>query len=603
MKVSIKCLLVLASLIILLPFVAFNQRALAVDPTGIHSTVPSKSQETSFEPHESAKRKVLEAFRKFPLYFISNEGQIDARVAYYAKGSGYTIFFTKDEAVFAFHDELILRLRYLGANSKVMLRGTKVADAKVNYYLGNDPERWKSNIPTFSEITYKEIYPGIDLIYKEHNGRLKYEFIVSPSGDIGGINLAYSDIEGMSLSGSGDLVVKTKHGEMRDARLYAYQEIGGKKVEVAAGFVVLRDGTYSFSVASYNKNYPLVIDPDLLIYSTFLGGAGRDGETGESIAVDSDGHAYVMGFTSSSDFPTTPGAYDTSFNEPGGWDVFVSKLDSSGSSLVYSTFLGGSGDDRGKGIAVDGDGNAYLTGYTTSLDFPTTPGAYDTSHNGGLRDVFVSKLDSSGSSLIYSTYLGGGDEEYGWGDIAVDGSGHAYVSGSTHSPDFPITSEAYDKSHNGGEDVYAAKLDVSGSSLVYSTFLGGSGKDAGESVAVDSSGHAYVAGTTGSLDFPTTPGAYDTSHNGGQDDAFVSKLDVSGSSLVYSTFLGGSSDEGGWGLTVDGDGDAYVTGFTSSSDFPTTPGAYDRSLDSVYNDVYVSKLNINPAIKNMSYAA
>ena len=328
------------------------------------------------------------------------------------------------------------------------------------------------------------------------------------------------------------------------------------------------------------------------------GGASED--YGYSIAVDSSGAAYVTGLTRSSDFPATPGAYDTTYNESCGSpilpcaDAFVAKLNPSGTALVYATFLGGAKIDYGYSIAVDSSGAAYVTGSTYSSDFPPTPGAYDTTHN-GLHDAFVVKLNPSGSTLAYATFLGGDGWEEGSG-IAVDASGAAYVTGGTGSPDFPTTSGAYDRTFENG-DAFVVKLNPSGTALVYATFLGGSEVDWGHSIAVDSSGAAYVTGTTNSSDFPTTPGAYDTTHSG-VCDAFVVKLKPSGDGLTYATFLGGDNKEWGLDIAIDSSGAAYVTGWTNSSDFPTTPGAYDTTYNGDH-DVFVAKLAVGGEVGPM----
>jgi hypothetical protein len=325
-----------------------------------------------------------------------------------------------------------------------------------------------------------------------------------------------------------------------------------------------------------------------LVYSTFLGGASADQV--RCIAVDSSENAYITGLTYSSNFPTTPGAFNTLSN--GSVDVFVTKVDSTGTALVYSTYLGGGSENWGFGIAVDGSGNAYITGWTSSSTFPTTPGAFDTSFN-GLIDVFVTKLNASGTALVYSTYLGGAiwwDQGYA---IAVDGSGNAYITGRTWSSNFPTTSGAFDTSFNGIFDIFVTKLNASGTALVYSTYLGGEDYDSGYGIVVDSSGNAYITGWTSSSNFPATPGIFDTSYNGGYSDVFVSKLNASGTALVYSTYLGGGRDDFGNGIAVDGSGNTYITGYTLSSNFPTTLGALDTSYNSgLYEqDVFVSKLN------------
>jgi hypothetical protein len=326
----------------------------------------------------------------------------------------------------------------------------------------------------------------------------------------------------------------------------------------------------------------------ILLYSTFLGGSGT--EFGVTLASNAAGAAVVTGFTTSSDFPTTPGAYDTTYG--GNQDAFVAELDASGSTLVYSTFLGGSGVDASYVVALDTTGAAVVTGNTTSSDFPTTPGAYDTTFNGGagFGDAFLAKLDPSGSTLLYSTFLGGSSDDSAQG-LAVDTAGAAVVSGWADSPDFPTTPGAYDRTYNGGRDIFVAKVDASGSTLTYSTFLGGSSQEETYfALALDAAGAPVMSGFTTSSDFPTTPRAYDTTYNGGQD-TFVTKLDASVSTLLYSTFLGGSDYEQAERLVLDAAGHAVVSGLTYSSDFPTTTGAYDRTYNGG-GDVFVVKLDL-----------
>jgi hypothetical protein len=324
-----------------------------------------------------------------------------------------------------------------------------------------------------------------------------------------------------------------------------------------------------------------------LAYATFLGGS--DSDDGRSIAVDEAGNAYVTGWTESSDFPTTAGALDTSLD--GYYDAFVTKVNAAGTGLTYATFLGGSNYDRGWGIAVDGAGSAYVTGDTNSSNFPTTAGAFDTSYNGN-TDAFVVKVNAAGTGLAYATFLGGGSDYDEGGGIAVDGAGSAYVTGLTLSSDFPTTAGAFGTSHNGYWDAFVVKVNAAGVGLAYATFLGGSGWERGNAIALDGAGSAYVTGWTYSSDFPTTAGAFDTSHNG-DDDAFVVKVNAAGAGLAYATFLGGSDEDVGSAIAVDGAANAYVTGFTLSSDFPTTAGAFDTSYNGgvFWGDAFVVKLS------------
>jgi len=450
--------------------------------------------------------------------------------------------------------------------------------------------------------------------------------------------IVYQEIDGKRVDVAGQFKIHDPKVKTQNSKLFAY----------------------SFEVASYDSNQTLIIDP-ILIYSTYLGGSLGDsgyrvavdssgsayvtGSTrssnfpttagaydttlnggadafvvklnpsgtglayaaylggsssddyGYDIAVDGAGNAYVTGMTYSANFPTTSGAYDTTFN--GGTDAFVVKLNSSGSGLVYATYLGGSGYEESHlgyplyGIAVDGVGNAYVTGVTYSFDFPTTPGTYDTTFNGGSADVFVVKLNSSGAGLLYSTFLGGAGYENSFAGIAVDGAGNAYVAGRTRSANFPTTAGAYDTTFSGAGDVFVVKLDLSGSGLLYATFLGGSDEEYAYGIAVDGGGNAYVTGNSDFADFPTTPGAYDTTYNSG--DGFVVKLNPSGSGFVYATFLGGLGSH----VAADLSGNAYVTGATSSANFPTTPGAYDTTYNGG-SDAFVVKLD--PSGTGLLYA-
>jgi len=327
---------------------------------------------------------------------------------------------------------------------------------------------------------------------------------------------------------------------------------------------------------------------------TYLGGSG--GEQGAGVAYDAAGNLIVGGWTTSADFPTTSGAYDRI--PSAGGDIFIAKLNADATTLIAATLVGGSAYEDVYAMAMDGAGNIYVVGHTQSADFPTTPGTYDNSLAGG-EDMFLVKVDPTLSTLLYSTFLGGaGDGVYG---LTVDASGNAYLTGDVSSPDFPVTAGAYDTSLGGSNDAFVTKINPAGggsADLVYSTFLGGETEDVGRSIVVDSSGNAYVAGRTYSADFPTTPGAFDTSYSGmsfDRPDAFVTKLNPSGTGLVYSTFLGGSGDDDAWGIAIDGAGNAYVTGRTWPSTFPTTAGAFDTTFNGKRGntppDAYVTKLN------------
>jgi hypothetical protein len=527
-----------------------------------------------------AQARIGEAYGQLPLHFEANLGQTHEDVRFLARGPGYNLYLTAGEAVFvlARPHPVVVRMNLMGAAPEPLSRGLDELPGKANYLVGNDRAKWRTNVPTYAKVHYREVYPGIDLVYYGNQRQLEYDFVVAPGTDPGTIVVGFQGAKRLEIDSLGGLVLHIAGGSIRQGKPVIYQQIDGIRREVEGGYALKGANRVGFEVAAYDASQPLVIDPTL-VYSTYLGGSGDD--PGLGIAVDAGGNAY------------------TTFN--GFRDVFVTKLDPTGSTLLYSTYLGGSADDQGRGIAVDAAGNAYVTGQTSSTNFPTTVGAFQPSFSGGFFvDAFVTKLDPTGSTLVYSTYLGGSADDVGLA-IAVDAFGNAHVAGPTFSSNFPTTAGAFDTTYNGAGDGFVTKLDPVGSMLLYSTYLGGSGGDQGFGIAVDSAGNTYVTGLTGSSNFPTTTGAVDTSFNGILD-AFVTKLNPSlagSASLVYSTYLGGSGEDLGLGITVDTAGNAYVTGSTSSTNFPTSVGAVDATFNGVV-DAFVTKLN--PAGSTLLYS-
>ncbi|MFL0499071.1 DUF7948 domain-containing protein, partial [Priestia megaterium] len=540
--------------------------------------------------------EIEETLSKVPAYFVQNfELKENHRIHYYSKGTRYKAYFTSEGAIFTFVETSFqkeksafqpetekkvrgvrLDFRFLGANFGVKPEGRLQNIGKINYLKEKDSTAWQTDIPTFQEIVYPELWPGIDLVFKNKKKNIKYEFIIQPDAKVEDIQFTYAGAEKLSIDEQGNLLIHTPSGKIIDERPVSYQEKDNRQVPISSSFHLHFDDKEGYVISfkiedDYDSNYPLIIDPGLT-YSTYLGGTAS--EDGSGIAVDTGGNVYVAGSTQSADFPTTPGAFDTTLNGP--TDAFITKLDPTGNTLIYSTYLGGTDFDQGSSIAVDTGGNAYVTGVTRSADFPTTPGAFDTTFN-GTTTAFVTKLDPTGSTLTYSTYLGGTSFDTGSG-IAVDTGGNAYVTGSTQSADFPTTPGAFNPTFNGAADAFVTKLDSTGSTLIYSTYLGGTDFDQGFSIAVDAGGNAYVTGFTASTNFPTTLGAFDTTFNG-IFDVFVTKLDPTGSTLIYSTYLGGIFFDIGRGIAVDTGGNAYVTGSTQSADFPTTPGAFDTTFN------------------------
>ena len=568
-------------------------------------------------PPQNSRTQLVQTYLKLPLSFEANEGQTDASVKFTARGPGYSLFLTGDEAVLVLKDAQArakagdyrgrneaLKMHFMGANRNAVVSGLDALPGRSNYFLGSDPQRWRTGVPAYGKVSYENLYPGISLVYYGNQRQLEYDLVVAPGADPGAIRFkldglaagrpgqgpAWNEIRcsrrngGLRVAENGDLIITAGGREIRLRKPVVYQN-GPTKRMVNARYV-LRRNSIAFRLGRYDRRQPLVIDP-VLTYSTFLGGSGND--FGVSIAVDSSGDAYVAGGTTSSDFPVAS-AYQSSYGGAGMGgcdtyafecgDAFVSKIDASGSSLVYSTYLGGMGNDIAFGITTDSGGNAYVAGETYSTNFPITMSAYQTSLLGS-HGAFVTKLSPAGSSLVYSTYLSGSIQDTAAG-IAVDASGNAYVVGWTYSTDFPTTSGAFQKTERGGQDGFVTKVNSTGTGLVYSTYLGGSLNDRANGIAIDASGNAYVSGQTLSTNFPTM-NAYQSAFGGGLDtgcggtvvcgDAILTKLNAAGSALLYSTYLGGAGEDAGLGIAVDSSENAYMVGGTESANFPVTYNA------------------------------
>jgi hypothetical protein len=545
----------------------------------------------------------------------------------------------------------VLRMKLAGANANARVVGLDELPGKSHYFIGNDPRTWRTNVPNYGKVRYEGVYPGIDLVYHGNQQQLEYDFVVSPGADPRAIALQIetgssthdnrsltpgpssarrgepeelSSIQPSPLGrgwsagpgegalpridASGDLVIATQGGEVRFHKPVVYQEQSAVSSRQSAaptdhgqqstdrrkyvdGRFALRVSNpkskienpkyeVSFELVSYDPALPLVIDP-VLSYATYLGGIGSD--SADAIAVDSNGNAYLTGFTNSADFPTASPLYG-SLNALS--DVFVTKMSADGSLLVYSTYLGGNDEDYGRGIAVDSSGNAYVTGYTYSTDFPTASAFQGALGGVGYSDAFVTKLSAAGDTLLYSSYLGGSLDDLAYG-IALDSFENAYVTGYTQSTNFPTTNPMQ-ASNAGLNDAFVTKVSATGSAKVYSTYLGGTGFDVANAIAVDSSGNAYITGATSSTDFPTT-NPIQGSNGGTSDNAFITKLNATGDTRLYSTYLGGSSSDYGTGIAVDSSGNAYVLGLVTSLNFPTVnllqlgPGGGQ--------DIFVSKIN------------
>ena len=481
-------------------------------------------------------------------------------------------------------------MKLLGANPEPAVTGVEKLPGKSNYFIGNDPEKWRTNVPHYARVAYEEVYPGIDLVFYGKQQQLEFDFVVSPGTDPAAIGLDFGGVEELALNEGGDLLLRTEAGEALLRAPDIYQEIDGSRVAVKGGYDVRGESQIAFQVASYDPAKPLIIDP-VLVYSLFLGGSGS---TGFGITVDAEGNAYIAG-TAPPTLITTPGAFQDTIL--GHRDAYVQKLNPAGDSLIYSTFLGGTDGDGIGGIALDGDGNTYVTGTTDSLDFPTTPNAVQRTFAGGIGDSFVAKLNAEGTELLYSTYLGGSDSEVGL-DIAVDADGNAHVTGRTQSEDFPLANAIQTVLTN--QSAYIRILDPVGETLLFSTYLGGGSESqiSGTGIAVDIFGNAYVTGITGAITsgFPTTPGAFMTDFVGGDtgfdlNAVFVTKMNPTGDGLIYSTFLGPGSDLVASHIALDDSGRAYLTGATHSENFPLVDPIRDSHDAGQLPDPFIAVLN------------
>ena len=555
------------------------------------------------------------------LMFTANNGQYHDLVLYRADADGAVIWLTQDAVFYHFSRliptditpdspvefgynsldqpdslaSLVVRMSLLDVQSSSTVDGQVALGSFTNYLLGNDPTAWYPNVPNYREVTYQQVYPGIDLKFKGAFSHIEYDFIVSPLTDPSQIRLQYHGIDSLQISDSGDLIIHTAFGQLLKTRPITYQLDGEDQLSLEADYVLLGNNTFGFALgADYDSTIPLIIDP-VLSYSGFVGGGTND--YGRGVAVDTFGCAYLVGYTNSLDFPVVA-ALDSIYNDttPSAHDVFVLKLAATGDSLIYSTYLGGAeADDRGFGIAVNSQGEAYIAGVTKSGDFPTANAAQ--SFIAGGQDAFLAKLSSTGDTLIFSTYLGGSLDDVSSG-VAVDSFDRAHIVGNTGSDDFNVSSTPLDNTLDGPQDAFMARFSPTGT-IEVSTYLGGTASDYGVGIAISPDAEAMITGYTSSSDFPTL-NAYDSVYSSGQSigDAFVARFDTTGNSLAYSTYLGGSSDDLALALAVDELGSAYLTGYTLSTNFPLL-NAYD-SVFQGYFMVFVTKLG--PAGDSLAYS-
>jgi YD repeat-containing protein len=553
-------------------------------------------------------------YLNLPLAFEPNQGQFDPAVQFIARGQNYTLYLTPDKAGLdlAFNDlsdpknkttessRNALFLDIIGANPNSIPQADTRLGSVTNYFVGNNPANWRTDIPNYGRVKYEEVYPGIDLVYYGKQGQLEYDFVVKPGSDPNRISFKFTGATSQQIESDGSIILsidqndhdtKTKN-VVRQHTPVIYQDVNGERRLIKGGYIRQADGSFRFNIAEpYDEKLPLVIDP-VLSYATYFGNGSRANLNG--VTVNAAGEVYITGvaFAPAATFPATPGAYQLTPSPTATTTAYVTKLSGDGSQLLYSTFLGGGSRNTGIEVAVNALGEIYIAGHTTSPDFPITPGAAQTLFKGGPTadaafDAFVTRLNASGNALLYSTFLNSRGRDFVTG-LKLDAAGNAYVTGSTYGDDFPVTAGAFQTTFNRPTtpendylvNGFVTKLSASGTSFIYSSYLSGSLDEFTEpfDIAVDNGGHAYVVGYTSQTDFPTTPGAFQSTKSFQFNGAFVTKFKPDGSGLVWSSFLAGEYENFGQAIAVDDEGHAYVTGWTSGSNFPTTPGAFQTTF-------------------------
>jgi hypothetical protein len=526
--------------------------------------------------------------------FERNDGQADSRIRYLARGRGHALALTGQGALLALSGgagrfSTLDVVPVDGAPSEP--DGLDPLAGAVNSFLGNDPAGWRRGVASFGRVAYRHVWPGTDVIFRGAGGALEYDVLLAPGADPSRIRFRYAGAASPTIDPAGRLVLRTPAGEFLQDAPAAYQEVDGTRRPVAVRWALGTGDAAGFALGPYDPAHALVIDP-VLSYSSYLGGSSADAAS--AITVDGSGNIYVTGTTASVNFPTSPGSLRPT--AVGGTDVFVAKFDPTGNTRLWATYLGGNGDDAGAGIGLDGSGDVYVAGETSSFNFPATPGALRTTYAGGPKDAFVARLNATGTALVYATYLGGSGEDRA-NAIAVDTAGNAYVTGRLDSTDFPATPGAFQTFFHGGAfDAFAAKLSPGGNALVWATYLGGTDNDAGFGIAFGPSGAAFVVGGTRSADFPATMTAFQSSNF--STDAFVLQLNPAGSGVLYSTFLGGSFIDRANAVAVDAAGTAWVTGQTSSSDFPTAGGPAQPAFGGGAWDAFL--VRIDPTLAGLA---
>jgi hypothetical protein len=531
---------------------------------------------------------------RIPIAFVENRGQVDKRVRYIGAGSEFRVWF-EDRGLILQQARTVVAVSFQrpgGSGSNPVITAEDAIGASASYFRGSDPLRWQTGLPLFGTVRYTGVWPGVTLSYKADGRGMKAAYVVTPGADAESIRLRFDGHA--QIENDGKLRIRGNSGDFVEEKPLLYQSIRGQRVERAGGFQQFVDGSIGFWASGYDRDQPLVIDPSIS-FSGYFGGSSQDTIT--AVGVDAFNNIVIGGWTSSTDLPSANGARP---HNGGGVDAFVASFLPDGGPLKYCTYIGGTGDDRAFGLAIDKTSNVYLTGWTSSANFPVA-GAIQT-HLSGSRDAFVAKVNSAGNVLVYSTYLGGSGVDVG-NAIAVDATGSAVIVGDTTSTNLPATPNVVQPRLAGSQDVFVARLSPAGNALTVLTYFGGSGLDHGSSIALNSGSQIFIAGYTWSTNFPILI-AHQSKSGGGQD-GFLAKFSADGTALKHSTYLGGLGGSVGApeevsAIAVSAAGDITVAGTTSSANFPVTPGAFQTTL-SGQTDGFVTRFDISWGLVASTY--
>ncbi|HEX6546862.1 MAG TPA: SBBP repeat-containing protein, partial [Bryobacteraceae bacterium] len=541
---------------------------------------------------------VIPDLHRLPVTFEPNRGQFDSEIKYGAPGARGKKIWIYADRIRIQADGSNVELSWCGGNRKASVEGLKHLPGTTNYFLGRDPAYWHTGLPQFQSVRLRNIYKGVDLVLYGHGDQIEYDLVLSSGADVKAIDLHFSGIRKLKKTTEGGLIAHAGSILLGQYRPQVYQEIHGRKVGVKAEYKLLSNTDVGFELGNYNHRHPVTIDP-VLLFSAEFGGSGS--ERGKGVAVDASGYIYLVGDTSSTDFPVAQ-PYEAAPSAGSGGSprhIFVTKLTPDASEIVFSTYLGGSTGENGCGIAVDTNGNVYVTGTTASLDFPTTagtPGSNGYSNQPlGNNNIVVTKLSPTGVSLVYSAVIAGNaDDEVA--AMAVDGWGDVFLTGTTNSTDFPVTAGAHNDlakiAAGFAAKTFLLKLNPTATTFLYSSVIGGSGVDQSNTLAIDGSGNAYIAGLTTSTDFPVTSGVFQMASkiSGSNTKGFVAKICPDGSQILFASYLGGTGSDQVNGLALDYAGNIFLAGITTSSDFPYTSGSYLKPTNSSANAVFVTKV-------------